>query len=624
MNALTSPLRLLHLEDDRADADLVRKTLENEGVICTITRVDTATDFRASLERGGFHLILADYTLPEFDGMSALTLAREIAPDVPFMFVSGTLSEEVAIEALKRGATDYLFKTRLSRIVPCVHRALREAEERAERRRAEEALRRSEAYFRLIVDSIPGLVCTTTAAGAIERVNQRILDYTGKTLDELQHWEPLIHPDDLARVTTEWMHSVETGHRYDIEHRFLQADGVYRWFHVLGQPLLDPEGRIVRWYNLLTDIDERKRAEEELRRSRAFLAEAQGISHTGSFGWSVASGDIYWSDETYNIFEYDREVGPTLALVLARVHPDDTDRVRQTIDRASETRADLDFEHRLLMPDGSIKHLRVVGHADGDRSSELEFVGAVTDVTERRRAEDTVRQAQAELAHMARVSTLGAMAASIAHEVNQPLSGIVTNAGASLRFLRAEPPNLDEVRDGLHAIVRDGRRASDVIARIRGLVRRTAAEKAPLDINEVIREVVVLAEGEARRTGALLRTRFAGDLPRVPGDRVQLQQVILNLLLNGLDAMAAVASRPREVVISTRPEAIDRVCVSVHDAGCGIDPEVLSKIFEPFYTTKGKGLGMGLSISRSIVEQHGGRLWAVPNDGPGTTFHFTL
>jgi PAS domain S-box-containing protein len=248
----------------------------------------------------------------------------------------------------------------------------------------------------------------------------------------------------------------------------------------------------------------------------------------------------------------------------------------------------------------------------------------ITDVTEQKRAEEALRQAQAELAHVSRVTTLGEMAASIAHEVDQPLSGVVINATASLRFLNNARPNLDEVRDGLQAISRDGQRASDVIARIRALARRSATRKEPLDINEVIREVVVLADGEVRRTRARLRTELAGNLPRVIGDPVQLQQVVLNLLLNGLESMQAVVGRPRELGISTHSEANDQVRVEVRDSGAGIDPLLANRLFEAFCTTKPGGLGMGLSISRSIVEQHGGRLWAAPNDGPGTTFHFTV
>jgi C4-dicarboxylate-specific signal transduction histidine kinase len=240
------------------------------------------------------------------------------------------------------------------------------------------------------------------------------------------------------------------------------------------------------------------------------------------------------------------------------------------------------------------------------------------------RAEEALRQAQADFAHDSRVTELGEMAASIAHEVDQPLSGVIINANACLRFLAAESPNLEEVRDGLQAIARDGRRASEVTGRIRALAHRTPSEKEPLDINDVVREVLALAEGEARRVGARLRTDFPEGLPRVPGDRVQLQQVMLNLFLNGLDAMVAVVDRPRELIISTHREPDDHVRVAVRDSGSGIDPQATRCIFDPFYTTKRRGLGMGLSICRSIVEQHGGRIWTAPNDGPGTTFHFTV
>ena len=235
-----------------------------------------------------------------------------------------------------------------------------------------------------------------------------------------------------------------------------------------------------------------------------------------------------------------------------------------------------------------------------------------------------LQQAQAELAHVSRVTTLGEMAASIAHEVDQPLSGVVINANACLRFLQRESPDLGEVRDGLQAIARDGRRASDVIARIRALARRTGTDKEPLDINEVIREVVALAEGEAQRTRARFRTDLGPDLPRVLADRVQLQQVVLNLILNGLEAMHGIEDRSRDLIIRTRRETADRVEVAVQDSGAGIDPQQSSRMFDAFYTTKPHGMGMGLSISRTIVEQHGGRLWAVPNDGPGTTFRFTV
>ena len=375
---------------------------------------------------------------------------------------------------------------------------------------------------------------------------------------------------------------------------------------------------------------ERKRAEAELRASEAYLAEAQRLSHTASYALDiVARKIIHWSQEHFRLYDFDPKLGPpSFDETLQRVHPDDRERVDETLERSHRERTDYEVDCRIVRRNGTIIYIHAVGHPVFSASGDLvEYVGTVMDVTERKRADEErerLRQAQADLAHVSRVTTLGEMAASIAHEVDQPLSGVIINANACLRFLTGASPNLDEVRDGLQAIARDSRRASDVIARIRALARRTATEKELVDINEVIREVVALAEGEARSTRARVRIELAGDLPRVLGDPVQLQQVVLNLLLNGLDAMRAVVDRPRELVIRTERESTDRVRVAVRDSGSGIDAQLLPRLFDAFFTTKRGGMGMGLSISRSIVEQHGGRLRVVPTDGPGTTFQFTV
>jgi C4-dicarboxylate-specific signal transduction histidine kinase len=429
--------------------------------------------------------------------MSALKLAVEKHPEVPFIFVSGTLDEEVAIEALKLGATDYVFKTRLSRIVPSLQRALRDGQERAERKRTEEALRRSEAY----------------------------------------------------------------------------------------------------------------------------LAEAQRLSHTGSFGWDVSSGTMYWSQETFRIFEYESPTLPDVDRVLQRTHPEDRPFVRRVIDFASRERRGFDLEHRLLMPAGSVKHLRVVAHLS---TNGLEFVGAVTDVTESKKGQEALRASQAELAHVSRVMTMGELAASIAHEVNQPLSGIVANGNACIRWLAGARPNLEEAREAAQRIVRDGKRAAEVISRIRALTRKATPEMERLDLNETIKEVVALAQGELRKNRVAFRTELLNDLPPVLGDRIQLQQLVLNLFMNGIEAMSAVGDRPRELAVATQDGETDQVLVTVRDSGVGLDPQSGEHIFDAFYTTKPRGMGMGLSISQSIVQNHGGRLWARANDGPGATFQFTV
>ena len=249
---------------------------------------------------------------------------------------------------------------------------------------------------------------------------------------------------------------------------------------------------------------------------------------------------------------------------------------------------------------------------------------SIMDITERKRADEALHKTQAELAHVTRVATLGELTASIAHEVNQPLAAIVTNGNACLRWLAGDSPNLDEARETARRIIRDGNRAGDVIGRIRTLLRKTGTEKELLDMNQAVREVVALAEGEVRRNGVALRTELTGDLPPILGDRVELEQVVLNLIMNAIETMSAIGDRPRELVVRTQSGEVDQVCVTVQDSGIGLDPQSMGRIFDAFYTTKSQGMGMGLAISRSIVENHGGQLWAVPNEGPGATFQFTL
>jgi PAS domain S-box-containing protein len=373
----------------------------------------------------------------------------------------------------------------------------------------------------------------------------------------------------------------------------------------------------------LRDITERKRNEEQLRRSAAYLAEAQRLSLTGSFGWNVSADEHTWSDETFRIFEYDVSTKITLQLIQERVHPQDVPLVKQAIGLAADG-GDLDYECRLLMPGGSVKYLHIVGHGTRDPDGLVEYIGAVQDVTERRLSEEALGKVRSELARVARVTTLGALTASIAHEVNQPLSGIITNASTCMRMLAADPPNVEGARETARRTIRDGHRAADVIARLRALFSKKDAAAESMDLNEAAREVIALSLHELQKGRLIVRTEFADDLPAITGDRVQLQQVILNLLLNASDAMSAVEDRPRELLISTERDATDRVCLNVRDAGAGLGPIAVEKLFEAFYTTKSGGMGIGLSVSRSIIESHHGCLWASPNDGHGATFSFSI
>jgi len=368
---------------------------------------------------------------------------------------------------------------------------------------------------------------------------------------------------------------------------------------------------------------DRARNEAALKRSEAFLAQAQKLSLTGSFGWIVDEDPHFWSDETFRIFGYDPGTPITVRLALQRVHPQDLDFVRQVIAQTQEGR-DIDVEYRLMMPDGNVKHVHVVAQASRDQHGRLEYIGAIQDVTQQRRSEEALGKLRSELAHVARVTSLGALTASIAHEVNQPLSGIVTNASTSLRMLAADPPNVDGARETARRSIRDANRAADVITRLRALFAKKVPTAEPMDLNAATREVIALWRSELQRSRATLRAELAGDLPRVMGDRVQLQQVIINLLRNASDAMSGVDDRPRVIVIRTGLDGHDGVILSIQDAGVGFDQNGVDKLFEAFYTTKHDGMGIGLSISRSIIESHGGRLWAAPNDGPGVTFSFSI
>ncbi len=563
-----------------------------------------------------------------------------------------------------------------------------------------------------------------------------VMHYTGMAA---AHFTPSGMPADLSRAI-----SIST----------LGTAGIASvTFIVLGLALL------TSWLDRRFAAQTVELHEAKLQRSEAYLAEAQRLSHTGSFGWRVSTGEIIWSEETYRIFQYDKITTPTVESVLQRVHPEDAALVKQTIESASQNGKAFDFEHRLLMPDGSVKYVHIVTHAGRDELGGLEFVGAVMDVTVAREAEDKIRliintvpgllwtarpdgwvdflsqrwldytgmtleqglgwawqpgyhpddldnvlskwraavaerkplevearlrrfdgeyrwflkrafplfdnagrvrgwyggnidihdlkqaeaalrQAQADLAHVSRVSTMGELTASIAHEVNQPLTAVVNNANACLVFLAAATKrsgqgeggqagfaDFQEIRDALTEIVDDTNRASAVIARVRQLAKKAPFERARLHLKDVIADVLALARYECTTRLTAIRADLADDLPLVLGDRVQLQQVLLNLVINGMDAMKTVEESKRVLIICGRSQMRDGIpeaCLSVQDAGTGFKPGEMERLFETFYTTKAHGMGMGLAISRSIIEAHGGRLWAEPNQGPGATFSFTL
>jgi signal transduction histidine kinase len=505
---VNSQLRILYLEDDPRDAEIVQTMLETEGFACHVTRVDTQVDFCASLERHCFNLILADYTLPSFDGISALKIAAQKRPEVPFIFVAGTLGEEVAIEALTIGATDYVLKTRLSRLVPSVIRALREATERADRKRAEQSLRRSETY----------------------------------------------------------------------------------------------------------------------------LAEAQRLSSTGSFGWNVSSGEIFWSEETFRIFEFDRATTPTVDLVIReRIHPEDVPGYRQVVEGAAHGRQDYIHEHRLRMPDGRVKHLHVVAHAIRTETGDVDFVGAVKDVTEQKWAQTERERLEQQLRQAAKMEAVGRLAGGIAHDFNNIL-------GAILGYAELAQNNLTEggtVRRQIDQVMQAGARGKSLVDRILAFSRSKVVERVPVQVQLVVEETLELLAASLPADVHLERRLDAADTA-VVGDATQLHQVVMNLCTNAMHAMerggVLTVVLGRVAVGERRLLSHGTLCTgsyarfSVSDTGSGIPPAVLERMFDPFFTTKrvGDGTGLGLALVHGIVADFGGVIDVTSQVDMGTTFTIWL
>jgi len=1010
---MRNPLRILSIEDDPKDAKLIQDLLETEDIVCEVIRVDTQAALLASLKQGGIDLILADYTLPSFDGISALKLAMKACPEVPFIFVSGTLGEEVAIEALKVGATDYVLKTRLSRLVPSVVRALREAREIAERKQADEKLRRSEAYLteaqRL---SQTGSFGCTLSTGEMfwSEETFRIYGYDRSTRPAVERVLQRVHPEDKRLVQEQIDRASRGGTGCHVECRLLLPDGSVKHIRIVAHASQNEPG-INEFIGAVMDVTAAKQAEEKLRRSEAYLAEAQKLSHTGSFGWNVYSGEIYWSPETFRIFEYEPAAKVTIGLVVQRTHPEDRSAVQQLIERVSREKTEFDFEHRLLMPDGSVKYLRVIGSPSENEDGCFEFVGAVTDITESKRAEDALRRSeqrwqtafensaigitmrdrsgryiaansvfqkmlgyteselsqlsfldvtydedhaanlelirellegkrqhfqiekryrhkdgtliwvrnnvtlvpgmsdrepflfavveditqhkleesarrdsearyrvvvetasdavvsmdengaillanpatsrvfgyepaeligkpltmlmpesmrklhdggfqrylatgqrhlnwqgteliglrkngeefpaevsfgelirngrrvftgfirdiseqkgaqealrrseaylaesqrlthtgswashatthealywseemfrifgfdpqqglpmreqwlqrihpedrdrvkqqasdrmflqkldsdleyrivlpdgtvkhihglahpvlslngelvevvgtvvditerkraenererlqllQADLAHINRVSMMGELTASLAHEIKQPIFAASADAETCLRWLERDQPDLVEAQEAALRVMRDVTRASDIITRIVSLFKKGVPQRELVDVKGVIQEMIALLRGEASRYSISIHAELMEGLPKIEADRVALQQVLMNLMLNAIEAMKETGT-PGRLTITTRQVENRQILVSVSDTGMGLPPEKTEQIFNAFFTSKPQGTGMGLPISRSIIESYGGKLWATANSGPGVTFQFTL
>jgi PAS domain S-box-containing protein len=439
-----------------------------------------------------------------------------------------------------------------------------------------------------------------------------------------------IHPDDRERMR-ELFERGFAGHlTADVtaDHRIVLPDGTVKYHHGISHPVFDDAGRIVEYVGTALDVTERKRVEEILRRSETYLAEAQRLAHTGSWAWDPVSGKpIYWSEETFRIFGLDPQSSslPDREEFLRLVHPEDRVGFYERLEKSFGEKTDFTQDYRLALPNGMVKHLRVIAHPILDEKGMLiECVGTAVDFTEGKRAEqerERLRQVEADLARINRVSMMGELTASLGHEVKQPIAAAVSNAEACLQWLAREQPNLAEVREAAAEMVKEARRAAEIMTRVRSLFRKEEITREVFDVNEIITDTVSLVRDEAYRRSISVRTELEARLPRILADRVQLQQVLMNLMLNGLEAMNDTGG---ELLIRSQRDEAGQVLISVSDAGVGLPIEESEKIFDAFFTTKPQGTGMGLAISRSIVESHGGRLWAAANSGQGATFYLAL
>ncbi len=495
----------------------------------------------------------------------------------------------------------------------------------------EEKLQRSEAYLaeaqRL---SRTGSWARVSATGAMRYWSEecyRVLGFDPRDgLPQFEAFLQRVHPDDQAKVREISAAAGRDKVDYETDYRIVHPGGEIRDIHVVAHPVFSPSGDLVEYVGTVMDVTERKRAQEELRQSEAYLAEAQKLTHTGSWAWDVAERRaLHLSEEWYRIYGFNPEEGMlTWEQREERIHRDDRAAQRQAIERAISEKSDYEIEYRILHPGGALRHLHSVGHPVLDASGNLvQFVGSSTDITERRQAEEALRQARADIARISRITTMGELTASLAHEVNQPIAAAVTDANTCVRWLNRDHPDLEEAREAASRVVKDATRAAEIISRTRLLFKKANPQWESVDLNEIIREMVALMSGEAARYSISARTELAADLPEVTGDRVQLQQVLMNLMMNSIDAMKDVDGT-RELTIQSQRGDDHQVLISVSDTGVGLPPEQADQIFNAFFTTKPHGTGLGLRISRSIVESHGGRLWAASNSSRGASFHLTL
>jgi len=498
----------------------------------------------------------------------------------------------------------------------------------AERQKAEaevrELARGLEAKIRRLVEANVVGIVMFDFDGAITGANEAFLQmvqYSREDLDSGRvRWTALTPSEWRGHDERAIAELKATSIFQPFEKEFFRKDGD-RLPVLLGGALFEGSGN--KGVAYIVDLSEQKRVERALRRSEALLTESQRLSLTGSFSWRVPTGEITWSEQLYRIYELEIGLPVTLELARTRAHPEDLTLYDKMVEHARNGGDDFEYQYRLMMPDRSIKYLHAVVHAARDKDTQLVYIAAIQDVTARRLSEEALDKARSELARISRLTTMGELAASIAHEVNQPLTAVTNNASACLRLFANRNLDPQVLRTALEGILADCSRASAVIARIRAFLKKAPAEKSQLDINEVIHEVLALTNHELQKRHVLVEHQLTRPLSSIWGDRIELQQVLLNLIMNGIEAMSEITERPRVLWIQSTVDESGDVLVKVRDSGTGLGADA-DGLFTPFFTTKAKGMGMGLFISRSLVESHGGRLWASPNSPHGAVFSFTL
>ena len=496
-----------------------------------------------------------------------------------------------------------------------------------ERVTGETELRESESRFRIVADAAPVLIWMAGVDQLCTFFNKPWLEFTGRSMEqELGNgWAEGVHSDDLQNCLDVYTEAFDARQPFVMQYRLRRNDGTFRWVSDQGVPRYDAQGRFAGYIGSCVDVTELVNKDAALRESEERMRMAAEAVNLGIWEWDLSKDEIWATNARRALLGWPASGKITLEHFISRLHPGDRDRIRQAIDDAIHKGQDFDSEYRLVLPDGIVRWMATRGSVRLDAHGKpAQLLGISIDITARKQAELEAKQRRDELSHLSRVALIGEMSASIAHELNQPLAGIASNAGAGQRFIDRGNVDLQEIRELLADIGADARRASDVVRGIRGMIKKEQMGRQRINLNDIVTNVVHILSSDALLHWCELKTSLATNLPMVEADPIQIQQVLINLVVNAFEAMPETPVSTREVEINTQQNADGAVRVSVRDYGVGVSPETRSRLFEQFFTTKAEGLGMGLAIARSIVEAHAGTIDAENAEGGGARFHFTL